>query len=144
MSVTFRALDPLRDAELVHGWVTHPRTTGRWMARDAKLVDVERACMRMAADEHRRGVLGLRDGEPAFLMETFEEAGPGDLGLRFLTPPTRTPGDPSARSVLTAVLAHLFEDPAVGRVVVEADVDTAVLGVCTREQFFATTTGVAA
>ncbi|CAM5373528.1 Histidine decarboxylase [Streptomyces canarius] len=112
---------------------------------------------------------GLRDGTPAFLTETYDpahreltglyEARPGDVGMHFLTPATDTPEHGFTRAVITAVMARLFEDPAVRRVVVEPDVrNTAVhalnaavgfvpereidkpekralLSFCTREQF---------
>ncbi|MGW1808610.1 GNAT family N-acetyltransferase [Streptomyces sp. NPDC002078] len=176
MTFTFRAVDPLKDGELLHSWVTHPKASF-WMMRDAKLEDVERAYMEIAADEHHHALLGLRAGEPVFLMEKYDparrelaglyEARPGDIGMHFLTPPTGTPVHGFTRSVITAVLAHLFEDPAVRRIVVEPDVRNkavhalnaavgfvaereiqkpekkALLSFCTRERF-AAATGVAA
>lgn len=176
MTFTFRAVDPLRDAELLHSWVTHPKAAF-WMMQDAKLEDVERAYMEIAADPHQHARLGLRDGEPAFLVEQYDpahrelvglyEAQPGDIGMHFLTPATDTPVHGFTRSVITAVMAHLFEDPATLRVVVEPDVrnqavhalneavgfvpereirkpeKTALLSFCTRERF-AAATGVAA
>jgi len=170
---TFRPLDPLTDAELLHSWVTHPKAAF-WMMQDAKLEDVERAYMEIAADEHHHALLGLdRDGEPAFLMEYYDpahrelvglyEPQPGDIGMHFLTPATDTPVHGFTRSVITAVMARLFEGPAVRRVVVEPDVSNtavhalneavgfvpereiqkpekkALLSFCTRERFFVTT-----
>ena len=169
MTFTFRPLDPLRDAELRHSWVTHPKAAF-WMMRDARLEDVERAYRDIAADEHQHALLGLDEqGRPAFLMEKYDPAHrelvgmyeplPGDIGMHFLTPPTDTPVHGFTRAVITAVMAHLFEDPAVRRVVVEPDVankavhalnaavgfvpereirkpeKTALLSFCTREQF---------
>ncbi|MCF1595916.1 GNAT family N-acetyltransferase [Streptomyces muensis] len=166
---TFRPLDPLKDAELLHAWVTHPKAAF-WMMQDASLVDVERAYMEIAADEHHHALLGLdEDGVPAFLMEKYDpvhrelaglyEPLPGDVGMHFLTPPTDRPVRGFTRSVITAVMAHLFEDPDVRRVVVEPDVSNkavhalneavgfvpereiqkpekkALLSFCTREQF---------
>lgn len=166
---TFRPLDPLKDAELLHAWVTHPKAAF-WMMQDASLVDVERAYMEIAADEHHHALLGLdEDGVPAFLMERYDpvhrelvglyEPLPGDVGMHFLTPPTDRPVRGFTRSVITAVMAHLFEDPDVRRVVVEPDVSNkavhalneavgfvpereiqkpekkALLSFCTREQF---------
>ncbi|MEU8689743.1 GNAT family N-acetyltransferase [Streptomyces sp. NPDC048665] len=136
MTFAFRDVDPLRDAELLHAWVTHPKAAF-WMMQDARLEDVERAYMEIAADEHHQALLGLRDGEPVFLMETYDpahrelaglyEARPGDIGMHFLTPPADTPVHGFTRAVITAVVARLFEDPAVARVVVEPDVrNTAV------------------
>lgn len=170
MTFAFRTLDPLQDAELLHRWVTHPKAAF-WMMQDASLVDVERAYMEIAADEHHHALLGLQDGRPAFLMEYYDpahrelvglyEPQPGDIGMHFLTPPTDHPVRGFTRSVITAVMAHLFEDPAVERVVVEPDVANkavhalneavgfvpdreiqkpekkALLSFCTREQFFA-------
>ncbi|MFI8216161.1 GNAT family N-acetyltransferase [Streptomyces sp. NPDC085932] len=170
MTFTFRPLDPLHDAELLHAWVTHPKAAF-WMMQDARLEDVERAYMEIAADEHHHAELGLQDGVPAFLMEKYDPAHrelvglyeplPGDIGMHFLTPPTDTPVRGFTRSVITAVMEHLFEDPAVERVVVEPDVDNkavhalneavgfvpereiqkpekrALLSFCTRAQFLA-------
>ena len=169
MTFAFRPLDPLRDAELLHRWVTHPKAA-YWMMQDAKLEDVERAYMEIAADEHQQALLGLQDGVPVFLTEYYDpryrelvglyEPLPGDVGMHFLTPATETPVHGFTRAVITAVMARLFEDPAVARVVVEPDVSNtavhalneavgfvpereiqkpekmALLSFCTRERFF--------
>ncbi|WP_203729592.1 GNAT family N-acetyltransferase [Streptomyces sp. SID12501] len=168
MTFTFRPLDPLQDAELLHNWLTHPKAAF-WMMQDARLEDVERAYMEVAADEHQDAFLGLHDGVPAFLMEQYDpvhreltglyEPQPGDVGMHFLVPATDTPVSGFTRSVITAVMAHLFEDPRTARVVVEPDVGNkavhslneavgfvpereiqkpekkALLSFCTREQF---------
>ncbi|MFF3844642.1 GNAT family N-acetyltransferase [Streptomyces sp. NPDC002328] len=175
-ALTLRPLDPLKDAELLHAWVTHPKAA-YWMMQDATLVDVERAYMEIAADEHHHALLGLHRDAPAFLMEYYDpahrelvglyEPQPGDVGMHFLVAPTDRPVHGFTRAVITAVMARLFEDPAVRRVVVEPDVSNtavhalneavgfvaereiqkpekqALLSFCTREQF-AAATGVAA
>ncbi|MGV9343960.1 GNAT family N-acetyltransferase [Streptomyces spiralis] len=175
MTFTIRPLDPLTDARLLHGWVTHPKATF-WMMQDAGPADVERAYLDIAADEHHQAYLGLHDGEPAFLMERYDpahrelvglyEPEPGDVGMHFLVAPTDTPVHGFTRAVIIAVMRHLFEDPAVRRVVVEPDVRNAavhalneavgfvpereiqkpekkaLLSFCTRERFTAAT-GVA-
>ncbi|MFG2355989.1 GNAT family N-acetyltransferase [Streptomyces sp. NPDC048521] len=136
LTFTIRPLDPLKDAEVLHGWVTHPKAV-YWMMQDAKPEDVERAYREIAADEHHHAFLGLCDGQPAFLMEKYDpahrelaglyEPRPGDVGMHFLVPPTDTPVHGYTRAVITAVMAYLFEDPATRRVVVEPDVrNTAV------------------
>ncbi|QHC29610.1 MULTISPECIES: GNAT family N-acetyltransferase [unclassified Streptomyces] len=168
LTFTFRPVDPLKDAELLHSWITHPKAAF-WMMQDARLEDIERAYMEIAADEHQHALLGLRDGVPAFLLERYDpahrelvglyEPRPGDVGMHFLTPATDTPEHGFTKAVITAVMAHLFEDPAVERVVVEPDVRNkavhalnaavgfvaereiqkpekeALLSFCTREQF---------
>ncbi|BFO21752.1 hypothetical protein SHKM778_81400 [Streptomyces sp. KM77-8] len=68
---TVRPLDPLEDAGLLHRWITHPKAAF-WMMQDARIQDVEREYMRIAAHEHHHAHLGLHDGEPAFLMETYD------------------------------------------------------------------------
>ncbi|MEU3028214.1 GNAT family N-acetyltransferase [Streptomyces incarnatus] len=168
LTFTFRPVDPLKDAELLHSWITHPKAAF-WMMQDARLEDIERAYMEIAADEHQHALLGLRNGVPAFLLERYDpahrelvglyEPRPGDVGMHFLTPATDTPEHGFTKAVITAVMAHLFEDPAVERVVVEPDVRNkavhalnaavgfvaereiqkpekeALLSFCTREQF---------
>lgn len=132
----FRTLDPLRDAELLQGWVTHPKAAF-WMMQEARLEDIERTYMEIAADEHHHALLGLHHGEPAFLVESYDparrelvglyEPEPGDIGMHFLVAPTDTPVHGFTRAVITAVMRHMFEDPETARVVVEPDVrNTAV------------------
>lgn len=130
-SLTVRPLDPLRDAELLHGWVTDPKAAF-WMMQDARLQDVEREYMRIAAHEHHHAHLGLHDGVPAFLMESYDpryvelvglyEPEPGDVGMHFLVAPTDRPIHGFTKAVITAVMEELFADPRTRRVVVEPDV----------------------
>ncbi|MGW0552629.1 GNAT family N-acetyltransferase [Streptomyces sp. NPDC002926] len=145
MTFTVRPLDPspdfagetsVSDCELVHGWVTHPKAAF-WLMQDAKLQDVEREYMAIAAHEHHDAFIGLSDGIPVFLMERYDpahvelqglyEAEPGDVGMHFLVAPTDTPVHGFTLEVITAVMETLFADPATRRVVVEPDVrNTAV------------------
>ncbi|MFG3395468.1 GNAT family N-acetyltransferase [Streptomyces parvus] len=128
---TVRPLDPAADAELVHGWVTHPKAAF-WLMGDAELADVEREYWSIAAHPHHDAFIGLHDGEPAFLIERYDptevelkglyEAEPGDVGMHFLVAPTDTPVHGFTRAVITAVMDFLFADPSVRRVVVEPDV----------------------
>lgn len=128
---TIRPLDPLKDAELLHGWVTHPKAAF-WMMQDARLQDVEREYMGIAASEHHHAYLGFHDGEPAFLMEKYDpryielvglyEPEPGDVGMHFLVAPTDRPIHGFTKAVITAVMDELFADPRTRRVVVEPDV----------------------
>ncbi|WP_086823374.1 GNAT family N-acetyltransferase [Streptomyces sp. NRRL B-24572] len=130
-TIEIRPLDPLKDAELIHPWVTHPKAAF-WMMQDAKLQDVEREYMAIAAHPHHDAFVGLVDGEPAFLMERYDpskvelvglyEPQPGDVGMHFLVAPTDTPVHGFTRTVITAVMTELFADPATARVVVEPDV----------------------
>ncbi|MFF2726486.1 GNAT family N-acetyltransferase [Streptomyces sp. NPDC058008] len=119
------------DAELVHAWVTHPRSA-YWMMGDARLEDVEREYMAIAAHPHHDAFIGLHEERPAFLMERYDptevelkglyEAEPGDIGMHFLVAPPEIPVHGFTRAVLDAVMTELFADPRVRRVVVEPDV----------------------
>ncbi|MEV6260318.1 GNAT family N-acetyltransferase [Streptomyces sp. NPDC051784] len=119
------------DTEMVHEWVTHPRSSF-WMMGDARLEDVEREYMRIAAHPHHDAFIGLHDGRPAFLVERYDptevelkglyEAEPGDVGMHFLVAPPVTPVHGFTRAVIKAVMETLFADPEVRRVVVEPDV----------------------
>ncbi|MCJ1677211.1 acetyltransferase [Streptomyces sp. APSN-46.1] len=131
-----RPLDPFNDAELLHGWVTHPKAAF-WMMQDATLPDVEREYMKIAAAEHHEAFIGLHEGRPVFLMETYDpsrlelvglyEAQPGDVGMHFLVAPSDSPVSGFTRAVITTVMSCLFADPATERVVVEPDIrNTAV------------------
>ncbi|MFD7322819.1 GNAT family N-acetyltransferase [Streptomyces sp. NPDC059875] len=132
MTIRFRPLDPLADAELIHTWVTHPKAAF-WMMQDAKLEDVEREYMAFAANPHHQAFIGLVDEVPAILMERYDpsqlelvglyDPRPGDVGMHFLVAPTDTPVHGFTRAVITAVMRELFDDPATERVVVEPDVD---------------------
>ncbi|AMW10641.1 acetyltransferase [Streptomyces qaidamensis] len=130
-TLTVRPLDPLKDAGLLHSWVTHPKAA-YWMMQDAKLQDVEREYMRIAAHEHHHAYLGLHEGRPAFLMEKYDpryveleglyDPEPGDVGMHFLVAPTDRPIHGFTKAVITAVMDELFADPRTRRVVVEPDV----------------------
>ncbi|MCS0637767.1 acetyltransferase [Streptomyces sp. LP05-1] len=157
---------------MVHSWVTHPKAAF-WLMQGLDRAEVEREYATVAAHPHHDAFVGLRDGAPAFLMERYDpryvelvglyDPEPGDIGMHFLTPPTDTPVHGFTRAVITAVMAELFTDPAVRRVVVEPDASNtavhalnevvgfepvakivkpekeALLSFCTREQFRAAT-----
>ncbi|MFJ8647104.1 GNAT family N-acetyltransferase [Streptomyces sp. NPDC093546] len=130
-SFSFRPLDPLSDAELVHGWVTHPKAAF-WLMAEHSVADVRRDYAAIAAHPHHDAFIGLHDGEPAFLMERYDpskvelvglyDAQPGDVGMHFLVAPSDTRIHGFTRAVITAVMAELFRDPATARVIVEPDV----------------------
>ncbi|MBD0734993.1 GNAT family N-acetyltransferase [Streptomyces sp. CBMA29] len=136
LDFTFRPVDPLADADLLHTWVTHPKA-GFWLMGDASRYDVERAYTEIAQAPYEAAFLGCRDGRPAFLMERYDPARvelvglyparPGDVGMHFLVAPCDTPVHGFTRAVIRAVMSELFADPATRRVIVEPDVrNTAV------------------
>lgn len=135
--ITFEPVDPARDAELLHRWVTHPRSAF-WMMQDATVEAVREEYAGIAANPHHHAFLGYVDGAPAFLMECydphhsplagFSELRPGDLGMHVLVaPPEGAPVPGFTTRVFGAVMARCFADPAVQRVVVEPDVRNAAI-----------------
>lgn len=168
---SLRPLDPAADAPLLHSWVTHPKAAF-WMMQDFDVAGVEAEYRRIAGHPHHDAYLGLWNDRPAFLAERYDPARvelaglyparDGDAGMHFLCAPADHPVHGFTLAVITTVMAWLFDDPAVRRVVVEPDVrNTAVhalnaavgftvdgpiqkpekkalLSTCTRAQFLAT------
>ncbi|WP_052850072.1 GNAT family N-acetyltransferase [Streptomyces avicenniae] len=126
-----RPVDPGRDSPLLHRWLTHPKSVF-WLMGDATVEDVEKEYRTLAERPTHDAFLGLHKGRPAFLAERYDPAAdpvgraftvqPGDIGMHFLTAPTDTPQPGFTRAVLTTVMAFLFDDPSVRRVVVEPDI----------------------
>ncbi|OEV06128.1 acetyltransferase [Streptomyces nanshensis] len=126
-----RPVDPAGDAELLHSWVTHPKSAF-WLMQEATLTDVEREFMGIAASAHHDAYLGFHEGEPRFLMERYDpahvelkglyEAQPGDAGMHFLCAPTDSPLHGFTLAVITTVMEMIFADPGTRRVVVEPDI----------------------
>lgn len=125
-----RPVDLGSDVPLLHTWVTHERSHF-WGMLDASPEDVRREYAAIAATDHHRARIGLHEGRPAFLVETYDpsrhelaahlDVGPGDLGMHFLVAPPERPVHGFTRAVIAAVLAECFADERVERVVVEPD-----------------------
>ncbi|MDT0345557.1 GNAT family N-acetyltransferase [Streptomyces litchfieldiae] len=123
-------VDPDADAELLHRWLTHPKSAF-WLMQDAELADVRKEFSAIEAAASHDALLGLHNGRPAFLVERYDPAGepvgatypvqPGDVGMHFLVAPTDTPLHGFTLAVITTVMELLFADPATRRVVVEPD-----------------------
>nr|WP_314899520.1 GNAT family N-acetyltransferase [uncultured Deefgea sp.] len=121
------------DFQLLHQWVTAPRATF-WGMQDATLVEVA-DCYQQQIDSHFSWpYLAFHNGKPAFLLETYDPAWdelgqhytmlPGDIGMHFLVAPADgAPVHGFTRAVMATILAFLFADAKVQRVVVEPDVN---------------------
>lgn len=165
-----RLVETARDAGLLHAWVTSPHA-GFWNMADKTLAEIEDFYAGLNASGHARAEIGLFEGRPVFLTEIYDpardqvgehyEPQPGDRGMHVLTAPAerRIPG--FTLGVMRTVMARVFEDPLVARVVVEPDIrndkihalnlkvgfvydrpltfreKTACLAFATREAFFA-------
>ncbi|WP_416403598.1 GNAT family N-acetyltransferase [Arthrobacter sp. LFS091] len=131
MSFTFRPVDPVADAPVLHSWVSQEYARF-WGMVSATEQDVVEEYSRIAGSDHHQAFLGLDDGAPAFLMERYRpesspladvyEARPGDVGMHLLvSPPSREPQPGYTTAVMQSVMTELFDDPATQRVVVEPD-----------------------
>ena len=130
-------LDVERDADLLHEWVTHPRSVF-WEMQDASREDVAAEYTAIADSEHHEAFLGLADGIPQFLVERYDprhsplaglpEIEAGDVGMHVLVAPTEHPQHGFTRAVMAAVMRFCLADPAVRRVVVEPDARNQAIG----------------
>lgn len=131
MRLTFRRLDAVADAPLLHSWVTQPYASF-WGMLSASVEEVVEEYSKIQASGHHQALLGLDGGVPAFLMEEYLPGSsplagiypvlPGDVGMHLLVaPPSGNPESGYTASVMDAVLGRLFAKPEVERVVVEPD-----------------------
>jgi len=131
MSFTFRPVDPVADAPVLHSWVSqeYARFWGMVSATEQGVVE---EYSKIAASAHHQAFLGLDDGAPTFLMERYRpESSPladvyevqgGDVGMHLLvSPPNGDPRSGYTTAVMQSVMTELFADPATRRVVVEPD-----------------------
>ncbi|KAA1379980.1 GNAT family N-acetyltransferase [Aeromicrobium fastidiosum] len=129
--ITIEPVDVDRDGDLLHAWITHPRSVF-WGMQDATVQDVWDAYAAIVADPHHDAWLGRVDGAPAFLAETYdpehsELAGRydwqlGDIGMHLLVAPTDEPRSGFTSAVFRTVMELCLDDPRRQRVVVEPDV----------------------
>ncbi len=131
MSFTFRAVDPVADAPVLHSWVSQEYARF-WGMLSATEQDVVEEYSKIAASGHHQAFLGLDDGVPAFLMERYRpesspladvyDVQPGDVGMHLLvSPPVGEPQPGYTTAVMQSVMTELFADPATRRIVVEPD-----------------------
>ncbi|GLY04601.1 GNAT family N-acetyltransferase [Actinoplanes sp. NBRC 101535] len=121
-----------RDLDLLHAWVTHPRSH-YWGLQGASPDRVRAEYQKIADNPHHHAWIGLDDDDvPVFLAETYDPAhselaehydvAPGDVGMHVLVaPPTRKRSGLTS-AVMRAVMDFCFADPRIARVVVEPDV----------------------
>jgi siderophore synthetase component len=126
---SLRPVDPVADAPLLHGWLTHPKSAF-WLMTEAGPDEVVQHFQAIAASGAHEAFVGLHDGRPAFLVERYDPAAelgevypvrPGDVGMHFLVAPAGTPIHGFTHAVIVTVMEMLFADPRTRRVVVEPD-----------------------
>ena len=123
-------VDPARDADLIHDWVTQPRARF-WGMGDATRERVLEIYAYLDSLDTHHAYLLLRGDEPVALFQSYEPAAdpvgecydvePGDIGAHFLVGPAREAQRGFTAALFTAFLTFLLADPARRRVVVEPD-----------------------
>lgn len=119
-----------RDTDLLHGWVTHPRSV-YWEMQDASPADVAAEYAAIHDSDHHEAFIGFADERPQFLVERYDpqhsplaglpELAAGDVGMHVLVAPTERPQHGFTRAVMRFVMRFCLADPAVRRVVVDPD-----------------------
>lgn len=117
------------DCKILHSWVTLPYAKF-WGMNGYSITEVQEAYRNMVND-HTRVYLGAVNGQPVFLLESYDPAceavsehysvEPGDRGMHVLIAPADQPIAGFSAYVFQTVLSFLFSDPSVKRIVVEPD-----------------------
>jgi RimJ/RimL family protein N-acetyltransferase len=138
-------LDPDRDAALIHAWVAEDRARF-WMMGDHTVEEVREVYTWIDEQPTHHAWLVRQDGEPVALFQdyqpTAEEVGdhfevqPGDLGVHFMLAPASVAQPGFTAAVVSFLLATVFADPGVERIVVEPDArNTKAVGLVQRLGF---------
>ncbi|MBV1853927.1 GNAT family N-acetyltransferase [Catellatospora tritici] len=125
------AVDPARDAELMHGWVTQPANRF-WGMTDHTVEQVQEIYEFVDSLPHHFAYLIQLNGNPIGIFQTYEPAHdpvgecyaalPGDIGLHLLLAPGEHRVPRLTPAVVPLLVRFVLRDPAKDRVVVEPDV----------------------
>jgi len=142
-SFALRPLDLEREMPLVHSWVTGERA--RYWGMVGKSLEQVTLGYREIA-KTAQVFLGLWQGRPAFLVETYFPGDdpvaahfsvqPGDRGMHVLLAPTQSPVRGFSWAVFCSVMDFVFSEAAAKRVVVEPDVRNAKIHALNRRAGF--------
>lgn len=134
---SFRPLQPTDDAERLHAWTSNARARF-WGMQEHTVAELRAFYEAQWQSGYRWPFLGLRDGEPALLLESYDPArdvlgehypvARGDLGMHFLTAPPSAPRLPGySLCVLRGIVDFLLGQTGVKRLVVEPDLNNAAI-----------------
>ncbi|MFC8850969.1 MULTISPECIES: GNAT family N-acetyltransferase [unclassified Micromonospora] len=129
--VRIRPVEPARDVDVIHDWVTRERSRF-WGMREASRERVLEIYEYLDSLATHHAYLVHRDGRPVALFQTYEPAAdpvgecydvrPGDFGVHLLIGPPDGGAEPGFTGVvLDAFLAFVLADPARLRIVAEPD-----------------------
>jgi len=130
---TFRLdrLDPVRDRDLVHGWVSQPRAWFWGMTEHSPEVVQEIYEFVDGLPTHHAYLMRL-SGKPVGIFQTYEPAADpigehypvrdGDFGIHLFLAPADPPMPGFTGAIAGALLRFAFAHPGTKRIVVEPDV----------------------
>ncbi|MGW7540317.1 GNAT family N-acetyltransferase [Streptomyces sp. NPDC054770] len=132
-TVRLRPLDPERDADVVHSWVSAERAVF-WGMTGLTRPQVAEIYAHMATLDTHHAHLAEKDGTPVGLLQTYEpaadrvsecyDARPGDIGVHVLLAPAGPEGPRPGwtDALLTAFTAYALRALDRDRIVVDPDV----------------------
>ncbi|WP_351226254.1 GNAT family N-acetyltransferase [Streptomyces sp. NPDC002133] len=134
-TVHVRPLDPERDVDTVHSWVSEERARF-WGMGEASREEVLEIYRHMDSLTTHHAWLVECEGRPAMLFQTYEpeadrvsecyDAEPGDIGVHLMTGPAQgTPRPGFTAAMLTVLTGFVLSDPKVRRIVAEPDIRNA-------------------
>lgn len=135
-----RPVDPAADAELLHGWVSHPRSA-YWQMSGLSVAEVREAYDEIDRHPHHAAWVGELEDGPMMLGETYDprrselgglthldDLADGDVGMHVLVaPPAGPPVHGLTRRAFATMMRHCLETLGAARVVVEPDVRNAAI-----------------
>ncbi|MGW2557746.1 GNAT family N-acetyltransferase [Streptomyces sp. NPDC001514] len=134
-TVRVRRLDPERDVDTIHSWVTEERARF-WGMGEASRAEVLEIYRHMDTLTTHHAWLVECDGRPVMLFQTYEpeadrvsecyDAEPGDMGVHLMIGPAQGGPRPGfSAAMLTVLIDCVLSDPKVRRIVAEPDVRNA-------------------
>ncbi|MCZ7458169.1 GNAT family N-acetyltransferase [Streptomyces sp. WMMC940] len=134
-TVHVRRLDPARDADVVHSWVSEERARF-WGMRETSRDEVREIYEHLDSLTTHHAFLIVLGDEPVMLFQTYApeadrvgecyEVEPGDIGVHLMIGPTQgSPRPGFTAAVLRVLVGHVLADEEVRRIVAEPDVRNA-------------------
>ena len=132
MSFTLTPVDPVADLDLIHDWVTQDRARF-WGMTDHTRADVGEVYAYLDTLPTHHAFLAREGGRPVAIFQTYEPAADplgdfydvraGDLGVHLFVAPTDAPVSGFSGRLVARLVAAVFADPSVQRLVVEPDIE---------------------
>ena len=129
--IRFRPLDLDNDIPTLHDWVNREYAQ-YWGMRNTTPEDVRREYVRLTQPDHYDVWIGEFNGRACFLLEHYDPrqdvvgqyypVQPGDCGIHIIVAPTDQPIRGFTWHVFRAILAFVFTDNQVQRVIIEPDI----------------------